>query len=157
MAWSAPLAGAWQDTTSHLRQGRGMQAMRKGGQRWLHIGFTSLPPAAAVLERFEVFGTLAAEGCVHPALRLGTSRLGVHQRPTLHDAAVGRLQPVRAIAPSGNGAIAAGSTWAQAIGVAVQVAGTRVIHWLPVSASFYRCSSLYRALSATRYVVPEGR
>jgi len=98
MAWSAPLAGAWQDTTSHLRQGRGMQAMRKGGQRWLHIGFTSLPPAAAVLERFEVFGTLAAEGCVHPALRLGTSRLGVHQRPTLHDAAVGRLQPVRAIA-----------------------------------------------------------
>jgi hypothetical protein len=98
LAWSAQHAVAWQGTQSHLRQGRGVHAMRTGGQRVWRIGFARKRRAAELLERVASVGTWSEDVFVHRGLRLGTPRLRVHAQPKVPDTAVGRLQHVLASA-----------------------------------------------------------
>ena len=119
----------------------------------LGIGGTGKGRATEILKGLGFSRALCAPVFIHAPLGLGAAMCGVDQHPALGHPSIGGCQQVIAIALR-QGLIVSGIAWASASCPAVSVAGTRVIHLLPVVASFWRLSSLESALSATREVVP---
>ena len=93
-AWArtAPLAIAWEGTDSDLRARGALQAVLKGGQGLLGIGFTGKRSAAELLKGWASWSLRLSQRLSTVRCAWGGAMLGVDEEPALLHTAIARGQ-----------------------------------------------------------------